>query len=407
MRKVVLPQYASAPAQIPQGSAALRAHRLLVRVALSGANLFAWIFVFQYFFARSNELNQALLVTVFLYALSHLVTLGITPLSARQLRNGANALMAQGMLVAVAAYLTLAAAFSSALGSYVTVGVVIFALLRGLYRGLYWLPYQVDSLYAPDEMGWARTWREIVVALMPVICGVILMGGVSGLYVVLIGASLIMLASLFLIGSIPDTHEGFSWTYEETFSQLFARRHRDVVTVATLDGISGAALLLFWPIAVFLIVGWSYPVLGFVLSVTYLLVYFIRSYVRNFLRRIRMDRSPFIYALFAASSWILRLVVSSPAGVVLVDSYFYSGTPVRGSGVDQLTFEQSADSGSYIDEYTAIKEIALAFGKIVVCFVGGVLALFLPLAFVFIGVFLIAAIASATSVYISHRAHEV
>jgi hypothetical protein len=70
-------------------------------------------------------------------------------------------------------------------------------------------------------------------------------------------------------------------------------------------------------------------------------------------------------------------------------------------------FEQSADRGSYVDEYTALKEIGLAAGKALICVAGIVLALSTSVPYTFIGVFVIAACASGASVFLTHRVTRV
>ncbi|MDP3645874.1 MAG: hypothetical protein Q8R25_02195 [bacterium] len=378
-----------------------------MRVALAAVNLFAWIFIFQYFFARGSDLSVALVQTICLYVLSQGVTLLVTPWSAKRLRNGVVAPMAQGVLLAAAAYLFLAASFSDVLGMYVIFGILAFALLRGLYRALYWVPYQIDASHGGVEKNPTHVVREIIVAFMPAVCGLILTNGLSGLRLILVGAATLLIFSILLLRRIPNTQEGYVWGYVESFRKLMIRRHRTMVLIAFFDGISGAALLFFWPLAVFLIVGWSYPMLGIVMSATYLIVFFTRTYVRSILRTARLDQSALVHALLAASSWILRLVVSTPLGVILVDSYFYTGTQVRGTGIDVLTFEQSADKGSYVDEYTTLKEMSLALGKIAVCLIGVLFAVTISLPLTFIGVFVIAAIASGVSVFLTRRSNAI
>jgi len=374
-----------------------------MRLALAAVNLFAWVFVFQFFFARGLDIRHALLYTVFLYAISQDVVALVTPLAAKRLRGGVIAPMAQGIVVAAIAYLGLVIAFSGALGAYMFFGVLAFALLRGLYRALYWVPYQVDAPTAAPRSASTRTTQEILIAVTPAVAGLILASGFTGFYVITMGAVALLCVALVLLYRVGDRTEGYSWGYIETFKKLIHPRYSTLVWTSLLDGISGAALLLFWPIAIFLLVGWSYPMLGIIMSLTYLFVYFARSYVRSLIRYIRLEESAYLHALLAASSWVFRLMVSSPLSIVLVDTYYYTGTQARGTGFDMSTFEQLADGGSYIDEMTTLKEIALAVGKVLMCGFGAVLLLIMSLPFAFICIFIAAAAASAASALLAHE----
>jgi hypothetical protein len=206
-----------------------------------------------------------------------------------------------------------------------------------------------------------------------------------------------VLLSIIPIFYVRDIHEKFSWKYRETYVQLFHIENRTLVLGTFLEGISGAGLLLFWPLAVFLIVGSSYGMLGIILTLTFLVAILMRGVVRRLMRRLRLTETVLMNLIFAVTPWLFRLVVGTPLGIMLVDSYFYTTTPRR-IGVDPLSFEQTADGGSYVDEYTALKEISLALGRIVICLagVGAILLLSVPAALV--SIFVLAGLATAAGV---------
>lgn len=384
----------------------LRAHRYIVRAALAAANLFGWIFIFD-FFANSQGIGSqavgpALVATALLYSVSQDVVLFATPASAAALSHGTVRLMTTALIVAAVAYILLALALMGVTGQLLMASLVVFALLRGMYRALYWVPYSVELPHARSRI--AQHAPEVLVALVPAFAGLILTSGMTGVKTVLFGAAALLLISIAPLIRAGSVREKFSWGYLETFKQLVSPRHRVLAKTSFLDGMTGAGIFLFWPIAIFLIIGQSYAMLGIVISVTYLLVFASKDYVHSLMRRVRIDDSPLVHAALAASSWVFRLTVSTPLGIVLVDSYYYSGAPVRGSGIDRLSFDQAADKGTFIDEYTALKEMALAAGKIAICLMGVLLAAYISLAATFLAVFMLAALASAGSVYLTRTA---
>lgn len=372
---------------------ALALHRLLLRFALASAGLFVWVFLFHYFAFLTVDISRALAQTALLYALTSVVVCLATPYAARMLRNGTHRSLAFGLIFAACAFV-LAGAALEGFWSAETVGVAVslFAITLGLYRALYWVPYATES--AAEGKGGSMT-SEFLVSLAPALAGILIAAFFGApVWLLYAGAVLVVLSALPLI-FVDDVHENFSWEYRRTFQELLVPEHRAYVTHAFLEGMAGAALLLFWPLAVFLLLGWSYGMLGIVLSATFLVAIFVRYPVRSLLRRARLADSRLLTAVFAATPWLFRLTVASPLGVVLVDSYFYTTTPRR-LGVDPFAFEQRSDGGSLIDEFTALKEIALHAGKAVACILGAAVALIVSVPAAFLAVFIIAALTSVS-----------
>jgi hypothetical protein len=373
----------------------LALHRFLLRFVLAGASVFAWVFLFQYFYLLSQNLSLAFAQVAFLYALSSILTALVTPYAARTLRLGTRRALTLALLFAAAAFVVLGATFEGFWGApYTGAAIGLFAVFLGIYRALYWVPYEVEA--ASGAKSHSLT-AEILVALAPLCAGIFIASVPAALvWLFYIGAIIIVLSVIPLLYA-PDTHENFSWGYRQTFHELLSREHRRYVTQAILEGFSGAALLLFWPLAIFLLIGWSYPLLGIVLSFTFIVALLLRAPMRALLRRKELKDSRLLTTVLAATPWLFRLAIASPLGVVLVDSYFYTTTPRR-MGVDPFTFEQFSDGGSLIDEYTALKEMGLSVGRIAMCFLGGFAAILISVPAAFVVVFCVAA---ATSVAIS------
>lgn len=375
---------------------ALSIHRFLFRFALAGANIFAWMLVFQYFYLTEPSLARGLARTALLYALSQTVTCLATPYAARFARFGARRMFVFAITLAASSLVVLGATFGGFWGAaYSPAALVLFAMGLGLYRALYWIPYEIEAEAAGKGRG--SLFAEFLIALAPVLGGFCVVMAPYGPLGLLFAAAALMLLSAVPVLYLRDIHEGFSWGYRETFGRLTEPANRAVVLPALFEGVTGAALLLFWPLAVFLITGWSYGMLGVILSLTFIIAILTRPLIRNMLRRAGLHRSNVLNVVFAVTPWAFRVLVGTPLGVIAADSYFYTTTPRR-IGLDPLAFEQAADAGSYVDEYTALKEMALALGRIALCVVGtlAVFALSLPAAFILI--FLCAALASAAGV---------
>ena len=379
-----------------QSVRALSLHRALFRFAFAGVNVYAWIFVFQYFFLVEPDVAHALVRTVLLYALSQTVTCLTTPYAARLLLSGARRTLILATTVAASSFVVLGAAFEGFWGgNYTPAALVVFACGLGAYRALYWIPYEIEV----EATGSGRRTRfaEFCIALAPFIGGVFIaavpFGPISLLFA---GAALILIAVVPAF-YLRDIQERFTWGYRETFGQLVEPANRGIVVSTVLEGVSGAGLLLFWPLAIFTITGWSYETLGLILSLTFVMAILGRPLIRRGLRKVNAPNSTAMNVVLAFTPWVFRMLVATPLGIIGVDSYFYTTTPRR-IGLDPLTFEQTADAGSFVDEYTALKEMALSLGRILICAVGAVCALLFPLPAAFIAVFLVAALASTAAV---------
>lgn len=380
----------------------LHAHRLLLRLGLSLVHAFAWVFIFEYFYLLSANVGRGLAGTVLLYAFAQFITLVVTPVSAAHLARGVKRTLIWGTVIAACAFTVLGASFSGYFDTPALWGVVAFATLLGLYRALYWIPYTLSSAES-TPLAHMRTYFEVLVALMPLFAGFTLVSMQSAPARLLFGASALIVLSILPALFMRDTRERFSWPYVYTFRQLFRRKNQGLVLQSLLEGLQGAALFLVWPLAVFLIVEWSYSMLGLVFTVTLLSVLLLRRLFRYLAGSFGIRSSSPVHTVFAVSGWIARLAAGTPVGIVIADAYSYTTQPERGTHADPFSFEHASDRGAFLDEYTALKEIALGLGRIMLCVIVFFLASAFALPVVFALALGIAAAAAGISTLIAQR----
>lgn len=360
---------------------ALALHRYTIRFALASSIVFAWVFVFQYFYVRTESLSSALGGAALTYALSQIVIALLTPWTASRIRHGLKRSMVFGVLALAAAYTSLGVAFSGDLGD-IGIGIALFALFLGTYRALYYVPY------ATAFASRGAVHLEALIALAPLFGGLVLVY-VHAPSILLFAAALFALASILPLFFISDAYEKYSWSYRESFHELFATLHRKLALRALLDGAESAALFLVWPIVVFLLVGWSYAVLGLVLAATQLVLIAAKALFGSALDR----ATPLVRASLTASAWAMRMVIANPLSIVLVDIYHRSGGRLGESALH----EQAADNETYLDEYTALKEMSLALGRLLFALTVGAAAFVFSFSPIIVGVFAAAAVLSALS----------
>ena len=68
-----------------------------------------------------------------------------------------------------------------------------------------------------------------------------------------------------------------------------------------------------------------------------------------------------VYAL----GWVWKGLVETVVGVFAASTFHNIGSIMLRTPMDTLMYEQAADSGHYVDEYTVLREIALSMGRVI------------------------------------------
>lgn len=385
------------PEQVRSQQRILHLHRTLLRAAFALVSTFSWIFVFEFTLDFSGSVTRAFFVTFVVYLLSQVTLLVATPLSAAHLRRGIKRGMFFGVLFAALAFAVLGATLAGYFSSPLIWGLILFGILLGTYRALYWVPYRLQSANASYE---SNLFFEILLALLPAFAGITLVSFSFSSLRLLLGAVALLLFSLVPIFFLRDRGETFEWNYFETFGKLFDRRYRTLALRSTLSGIENATLFLIWPLSIFLIVGRSYFIFGIVMTISLLILLVARGLYRQ-LRLLWLPHSLPLDIVFSVSGWILRLVAGTPFMIVFADSYSYVSAPA--GSPEFISREHASDAGSYVDEYTALQEIGMAFGRIVMCLFVGVLLFTTPLPIALALSLIVTAFAAGAATALSHK----
>ena len=193
----------------------------------------------------------------------------------------------------------------------------IGALALGLYRALYRVPYTVERAAAGEVR--PHLASEFMLALMPLAAGFALSLGWPFFSLVFL-SSILAVVALWPLALIPTVRDRYSWGYRETFRQLLHESNASLVFYSLLEGAKGIIFVVLWPLALFLLGVPSPALLG---------------------------------ALVSATLLVTLLTRSRKAMLIL---------------------ELRADGGSYIDEYTALKEIGASLGRASLCALIAVIA---------------------------------
>ncbi len=292
--------------QLRYASTALSVHRFLVRLANSLPVAFLWIFIFGYFASEGALIGDALAHTLFLYALSEIITMIATPITLRYIAGS----MLRGVVFGTALLgLTYAYIGALALGLFPH-GIAMIGVLFGLYRAFYRVPYTLERAAASD-------WRphpvaEFVLALMPLAAGLALSMGLPFFSLVFL-SSILALMALGPAALVPTVEDRFSWSYRETFMRFLHESNAGIVFNSMMEGAKGVTLVVLWPLALFLL---GVP-------------------------------TPALLGALVSATLLLTLLSRTRTGMIII--------------------EHRMDGGSFIDEYTALKEMGASLGRAIIC----------------------------------------
>lgn len=363
-----------------------------MRAVLTALHTFAWIYVFESFVIVDHAVPLALARTMMLYALAQLIIVVATPWSARMLRHGMRREIVGGLASLALAFVLLGWTVTHLSTPSVAWGCVAFAVLVGVYRSLYWIPYELGNEERDSKLERQRA-IEVCIALLPALVGALLSAHVVREFALMyIGAFGLLIAAIPIL-VLHDRYERFPWGYRETFIEMLSRKHWPIMVESVLDGIEGAALLLLWPIAIFLITDWSYLALGAILSITFLFVLLWRHRARSLARRYMPHASAGTISVVRAAAWIGRIFVISPVTIVLVDTYAHAHG--YDASIDRPIGEQHADRGRYVDQVSVMRETGMALGRMLICIAAAGLVSLLSFSWACIVIFLIAAVVAA------------
>lgn len=353
---------------------ALYTHRTLTQAGVAVAGVFTVVFVYRYF-------GDSLAAVLCTFGAIYIGTALATPMSARFLGTlGTRRMLILALPCMAAGALVLYAidANGSVWGLPPAASMAFFILCVVAFKTLYWVPYHVnisellDRAHRGIQLAFLENAAEVNVAAMPFWGGLIIaLFGFDALYMF---AALLLLIAALPLAWVTNRYEQFSWSYAETFTQLRARRNRPILIAYVSDGIQSGAQLVVWPLLVFLLLDGEFVALGAVAALTLFAILILRFITGRFLDRGRTQQTLAWGAFIMSSGWVLRLFAGSPITVVAIDTYHGLGQVVNRLSVEAISYEQAADNGRFVDEFTVFKEIALHCGRAITLLFVGIMA---------------------------------
>ena len=245
--------------KLSPGLASLYSNRIIQQIAAGLIGLFLPIFLFNYFEASIHKVLLFYIVAFTLYGL--LVSTGAMLMS----KIGLKVSMILGSLFLVSYFFSF----------YLLDNGWPFALFLAvggltLFRMLYWVPYHTDFAEFSSrknrgkEIALLVSIAAFISILLPTIAGLIL--DKFNFSVLFLMSTIIASASIIPILLLRPVKEKYSYSYWQTFKELFKRKNRKLFLAYGGDGAESIVGIVVWPIFIFQLLQGRYLAVGIISS---------------------------------------------------------------------------------------------------------------------------------------------
>jgi len=262
------------------------------------------------------------------------------------------------------------------------------------FRLTHWIPFHTslakltEHYIRASQLSFMEATMLSLGAIMPIIAGLSLEYlGYSTLFFLAIS---IYLIALIPFSQLPQVKEEFSWTYKETWRRLLSKKMRGSVLAYAGDGAESVVGAIIWPIFIWQLLAGNYLQVGALSSVIILVTIVLQIFVGSLMDNLPSRRWLRYGTLLYAFGWVLKALINSAFQVFLFSTYHNLSRVFARTSFDALNYDIAADQGHYVDEYTVIREMAIVFGKALMCIFIILIIPFLALRYLF----LVAALAS-------------
>lgn len=356
-------------------------HRLFLDVAVSLIGIFMPIFWYQLF-------GSSLALTLLFYAGDFLTKMPFYVPAAKMFsRIGLKASMFIGVLGYVGFFVI---SYVLDQGQYdslpLMIGLMYVALV--LISTFYWAPFHVDMAESMSkgkrgtQLGMLRTVQKALLVVAPLAGGVLIQ--THGYYsAFLIGIGLV-LCSMIPLWFMPKFEAVYEFGYVETFQKLFSKQFRPMTLSMMAYGAEEIVGGTVWPIFLFIMFDHNLLNVGGFAALIVFISLILELFVGKETDKVSPKRMVHIGTSVYALGWLWKGFVQTVSGVFAATTFHTFGSIMMRTPVDALAYNQAADSGHYIDEYTVIREMALSTGRIVMLFVLIALTSFFPMSVAFV-----------------------
>lgn len=266
----------------------------------------------------------------------------------------------------------------------------LFALFTILFRVFHWVPYHVDftRFTHSGERGRDVSLTYATIAFMgvigPILAGFIIThAGYSTLFVI---AIILLVVATCSYALVPEVKENFTWSFSECMSNLFSTKYRNFALGEFASGAETVVTLIAWPIFLYEILQGNLLEIGAVSTIIVGFTIGIQLFLGRYLDHTKgsKEQTLKIGSMLYAIGWIVKIFVLSTVQVFIVGLYHNITKIFTKTPYNAILYDMSADQGSYVDEFTVLREMASHSGRVMTLLVITLLTLFISIKWAFL-----------------------
>ena len=330
-------------------------YQTIVALANGMMGLFLPIFLFQQF-------NYSIYWVIIFYLVGHFLYALLVPFGAMMMNKvGLKKSIIIGRSLVIPFYICLYFFHNDPLLFAILANVVLL-----FFRLFYWVPYHVDfarftdGKYRGRQMAYLAVLGYMVSIGGPLLAGLLLSQFSFGFLFILV--IIITALALIPLSKLSKTKAKFEFSYKQTFKELFKRGNHRLGIAYLADGAQNLVGVIIWPIFIYQILQQEYMTVGAVTSLiiigTIIFQLLMGKYTDEFPKRKLMHIGSSFYAL----GWLAKAFVATALQVFVVGTFHSFMAIILRTPFDALRYEQFANTGSYVDEYTVLREISINIG---------------------------------------------
>jgi YQGE family putative transporter len=335
---------------------ALALHHCIVALSSGMFGLFLPIFLLQEFNNSVYWVIVFYLVGYFLYALT-------APLGAKLMQKiGSKNVMIGARFFNVLFYVCL---------YFLRHSPLLFAILANLnlviFRTLYWVPYHVEfarftsGKYRGRQMAYLAILGYLIGVGAPLLAGFLLTQGSFEILFIL--AIIILFCSILPLKKLSSQEIKFEFSYGQTFRELFRKKHQRLRMAYFADGAQGLVGIIVWPIFIYQLLDGQYLAVGAITALVVIGTVVCQLMVGGYTDKLPKKKMMKLGSLIYAIGWLGKMFVATAFQIFAVGTFHSLGYIAFRTPFDAFSYERFADHGSYIDEYTVLREISSNLGR--------------------------------------------
>ncbi len=246
--------------------------------------------------------------------------------------------------------------------------IVIGLLGLVVVSTMYWSPFHID--FASFGTKGKRGRQVSLFYSVQRVLGVI--GPIIAAYIILRqGYHITFLIGLFLVATsiipilfLPKHKVEYEFGYFESWKEMFSKDYRAMTASMMAYGAESIVGVAVWPIFLFTVFKGDYLNIGGFAAVIVVISLLLERFIGKETDKVSARRMMKIGSSVYALGWVFKGLVQTVVGVFAASTFHSLGSIMLRTPMDALMYEQAADSGHYVDEYTVLREMALCLGRI-------------------------------------------